>query len=144
MDTLEQVGQVKIIRRDSLSGILPNLQSLLELCYPKPPKDVFYRVLEQYKTGFPVYAAVREEQEIIGFAYLCPNSKGGTLETLAVHPDFQGLRVGSKIVEEILKNHLGLIQITTRVPIFFEKLGFEPVFTLPDGSHFMICPNFEV
>ena len=133
---------VKIYRRNDLTGILPALKELLDICYPNPPKDVFYRVMEQYRIGFPAYVAVDENSEVVAFTHLAPNSKGGTLENLAVHPDFRSLHIGSDLVLRLLHENQGVIQITTRIPEFFEKLSFQSITQLPDHSYFMICLNY--
>ena len=133
---------VKIQKYDNLLGIYPKLHNLLDICYPKHPKDVFYRFIEQYRIGFPVYLAVNQGSQVVGFVYLAPNSKGGTLESLAVHPEFRGLKLGQSLVKKLLSENTGVIQITTRVPEFFEKLSFQRVTQLPDKSYFMINLNF--
>lgn len=133
---------IQIHQHDSLLGISHELQSLLEICYPQPPKDVFYRLIEQYRVGFPVYLALNHGDQVVGFVYLAPNSKGGTLESLAVHPKFQGLKLGQSLVKKLLSENPGVIQITTRIPQFFEKLSFQRVTQLPDNSYFMINLNF--
>ncbi|WP_017658927.1 GNAT family N-acetyltransferase [Baaleninema simplex] len=135
-------SNIKISRRNDLTGVLPALRDLLDTCYPKPPRDVFYRLIEQYRIGFPVYIAVEENEKIVGFTYLAPNSKGGTLESLAVHPDFRGLQIGSNLVRRLIGENRGVIQITTRIPEFFEKLEFKSITQLPDNSYFMIYLNF--
>jgi len=133
---------IRIYRRNNLAGILPELKDLLDTCYPNPPKDVFYRVIEQYRIGFPAYVAIDENEKIIAFTHLAPNSKGGTLENLAVHPDFRSLHIGSDLVQHLFLENRGVIQITTRIPKFFEKLSFQSITQLPDNSYFMICLNY--
>ena len=133
---------IEIRQQNSLLGIVAQTQQLLTICYPKPPQDVFPRLVEQYRVGFPVYTAVSQQAGLVGFAYLAPNSKGGTLESLSVHPQFRGLGLGKQLVQNVLSDHPGVIQITTRIPDFFEELSFTRVTELPDHSHFMICVNF--
>ena len=134
---------IQICYRNNLHNILPDLKELLDICYPQPPRNVFYLLIEQYRVGFPVYIAVENSGKVIGFTYLAPNSKGGTLESLAVHPDFRNQNLGSKLVNTLLKENKGVIQITTRIPRFFEKLGFQYIQVLPDQSHYMINLNFK-
>jgi N-acetylglutamate synthase-like GNAT family acetyltransferase len=134
---------IKIHRRNSLLGVVSDLKELLDICYPHSPKDVFYRLVEQYKDGFPLYLAIDKSQKIVGFTYLAPNSKGGTLECLSVHPDFRGNHLGKKLVKSLLDDNIGVIQITTRIPSFFENLSFQRITQLPDQSYFMIYLNFR-
>lgn len=134
---------MKIHSSENLLGMLPELKNLLDLCYPKPPQNVFFLLMEQYRAGFPVYTAIEDSGKLVGFTYLNPNSKGGTLESLAVHPEFREQGLGSQLVTALLTQNSGVIQITTRIPSFFERLGFNTVTVLPDKSHFMIKKNFS-
>jgi N-acetylglutamate synthase-like GNAT family acetyltransferase len=43
----------------------------------------------------------------------------------------------------LLGENKGVIQITTRIPNFFQKFGFEHIQVLPDQSHYMINLNFD-
>lgn len=131
-----------IVHTVSLTGYYPELHRLLDHCYPKPPRDVFYRLVEQYRPGFPAWLAHSVEGNLIGFVHLAPNSKGGTLETLAVDPDYRGLCIAQALVRSLLEATPGLISLTTRIPAFFQRQGFEAVRTLPDASVFMIHLHF--
>jgi N-acetylglutamate synthase-like GNAT family acetyltransferase len=99
--------------------------------------------MEQYRFGFPAYVAVVDHSKVVGFTYLVQNSKGGTLESLAVHPQFRNQNLGSRLVNTLLGENKGVIQITTRIPNFFQKFGFEHIQVLPDQSHYMINLNFD-
>ena len=125
-------------RRESLTGCYPQLHRILDHCYPKPPRDVFYRLVEQYRPGFPAWLAHNVEGNLIGFVHLAPNSKGGTLETLAVDPGYRGQGVAQALIRSLIVATPGLISLTTRIPDFFQRQGFETVRTLPDASVFMI------
>lgn len=125
----------------SLNGCHVELHRLLDLCYPKPPQDVFYRVVEYYRDGYPAHLARWSDGRLVGFVYLAPNSKGGTLESLAVHPDYRGHGIGDALVRCLQDKTIGVISLTTRIPDFFEGLGFKPIMTLSDGSMYMIQPN---
>lgn len=133
---------VTLQRCATLTGYYPRLHQLLDRCYPKPPRDVFYRLVEQYRPGFPAWLALNAEGDLIGFVHLAPNSKGGTLETLAVDPDYRGLGIAQALVRSLLDATPGLITLTTRIPDFFRCQRFEIVRTLPDDSVFMILIRF--
>ncbi len=124
-------------------GYYPQLHRLLDLCYPHQPRDVFYRLVEQYRPGYPAWLALNEETSLIGFVHLAPNSKGGTLETLAVDPGYRGLGVARALVQSLLKASPGLITLTTRIPDFFLHQGFEIIRSLPDASVLMIYCDFS-
>lgn len=133
--TIEQI--------ETLTGCLADLHDLLNRCYPKPPCDVFYRLVEQYRPGFPAWVTRSEGGKIIGFVHLAPSSKGGTLETLAVHPEYRHLMIGQALVQQLLNSTMGVVSLTTRIPVFFTSLGFELVKVLPDQSVFMIHVRFD-
>ncbi|MCZ2203212.1 MAG: GNAT family N-acetyltransferase [Cylindrospermopsis raciborskii PAMP2012] len=139
----DTIDNIKIYSRNNLCKILPDLKELLDTCYPLPPQNVFYLLMEQYHLGFPAYVAVVDHRKVVGFTYLVPNSKGGTLESLAVNPQFRNQNLGSRLVNTLLEENKGVIQITTRIPQFFRKLGFEYIQILPDQSHYMINLNFD-
>lgn len=132
-----------IEQRETLADYLPQLHILLNLCYPNPPRDVFYRLIEQYRPGFPAYFARSDGDQIVGFVHLAPNSKGGTLETLAVRQDYRQLGIARALVQRLLANTNGVVSLTTRIPDFFATLGFDWIRVLPDGSVFMIHIHFE-
>jgi len=134
---------IEIYRRENLCGLLADLKTLMDVCYPRPPQDVFYKLAEQYRIGFPVYIACTEDNRVVGFTYLVLNSKGGTLEALAVHPDFRNIGVAKKLIRLLIEENYGVIQITTRIPSFFQKFGFREILNLPDKSCFMIYTNFQ-
>ena len=120
---------------------LLKIHQLLDICYPCPPKDVFYRFVALNNSSMRNYHALTTEGKIIGIVQLSPNSKGGTLETLAVHPDFRGQSIGNKLCSRLLLESQGVIQLTTRIPDFFSKFGFSVIKELPDKSMYMVRFN---
>ena len=122
---------------------LLEIHQLLDICYPNPPKDVFYRFLALNNSGMRNYHAFATDGKIIGMVQLSPNSKGGTLETLAVHPDFRGQSIGNKLCSRLLLESQGVIQLTTRIPDFFSKFGFFEVKELADKSMYMVRFNTD-
>lgn len=130
----------EISKFTTLTGRWSVVQELVDKCFPKPPRDVFYRFIEQYREGFPVWFAIADRR-VDGIVMLIPTSKGGTLETLAVHPRVQGNGLGAGLVWALLEDVNGVISLTTRIPGFFERFGFQRCGTLSDGSHFMARIN---
>lgn len=129
---------VSVIERQDFSvSELQQIHMLLDLCYPRPPRDVFYRFIRQYR-GHMLNYAVEIDRCVAGLVQLAPNSKGGTLETLAVHPEYRGRGIAKVLVEKLVSVNPGVIQLTTRIPDFFERFGFRRVVLLADGSHYML------
>ena len=127
-----------IEHRDNLDDCLVELHKLLDICYPNPPQDVFYRLVAQYRPGFPAWIARAQTGDIAGFVHLAPNSKGGTLETLAVSPEHRGRGIAHSLVLRLVQATDGVVSLTTRIPDFFKAMNFENVMKLEDGSIFMI------
>lgn len=117
-----------------------SIHSLLNASFPKEPRDVFYRFTGSYKEGYPSWIQV-DKGQIKGMCFIIPSSKGGSLECVAVHPDLQGNGAGKALLERVLADYAGLITLTTRIPLFYEKVGFRTFCELEDGSKamFKVC-----
>ena len=117
------------------------LQSLLNACYPRPPQDVFERVVAASHRRQRLWLAT-EGQSLLGMVMLSPHSKGGHLDNLAVAPSARGLGIGQKLVHALLqsaaKEEAAMVSLTTRIPSFFSSLGFMPCGQLADGSIAML------
>ena len=117
------------------------LQPLLDECYPRPPRDVFARVVAASHLRQRVWMASQGDQ-IMGLVMLSPHSKGGHLENLAVEPGARGRGIGKKLVqtllEEVGRDGPALVSLTTRIPHFFSRFGFKPYGQLVDGSTAML------
>lgn len=116
------------------------IKALLDRCYPRPPRDVFERLLTLYRPGDPFYT-LEHTWRTVGMVYCARHSKGGHLESLAVDPEYRGRGFADWLVNTLIADNPGVISLTTRIPAYFERLGFKPVETLPDQSCLMIaCP----
>lgn len=120
----------------TLKNCYLSIHSLLNASFPKEPRDVFYRFSESYKEGYPSWILV-DEGLIKGMCFVIPNSKGGTLECVAIHPELWGHGAGRAIVERVIADYGGLITLTTRIPEFYEKIGFKLFCDLKDGTKAM-------
>ena len=118
------------------------LQQLLDACFPRPPCDVFERVLAASHRRQRLWLAVGTSGELLGMVMLCPHSKGGHLDTLAVAPHARGQGVGKALVHRLIADTSlagpGMVSLTTRIPEFFEPLGFQHCGQLADGSTAMM------
>ena len=117
------------------------LQYLLDSCFPRPPRDVFPRVVSASHRSQRVWLA-KNDNKIVGVVMLSPHSKGGHLENLAVSPSMRGSGIGHRLVCSLLDalrtEGPGIVTLTTRIPSFFSRHGFHPCGTLSDGSITMI------
>lgn len=113
------------------------IQPLLDACYPRPPRDVFERVVAASHRRQGIWLA-RGGKSLLGLVMLSPHSKGGHLDNLAVAPSTRGRGIGQELVQALLKavSQEGptMVSLTTRIPGFFCPLGFEPCGQLADGS----------
>ncbi len=118
------------------------LQPLLDACYPRPPRDVFERVVAATHRRQRLWIAAAEGGELLGMVMLSPHSKGGHLDNLAVAPQARGQGVGQALVQRLLSDIAAtgpvMVSLTTRIPQFFKPLGFQPCGQLADGSTAMM------
>lgn len=117
------------------------LQPLLEACYPRPPRDVFERVVAASHHRQRLWLA-RDGDGLLGLVMLSPHSKGGHLDNLAVAPSVRGRGIGLQLVQTLLRavsqNGPAMVSLTTRIPSFFSPFGFQPCGQLADGSTAML------
>lgn len=125
------------------------LQPLLDACYPRPPRDVFERVVAASHRRQRLWLA-SDGDGVVGLVMLSPHSKGGHLDNLAVAPSARGRGIGQQLVQTLLQavceEGPSMVSLTTRIPGFFEPFGFQPCGQLADGSTAMltVLPNLAV
>ena len=78
------------------------LQLLLDTCFPRPPRDVFERVMAASHDRQRLWVAQSGSGELLGMVMLSPHSKGGHLENLAVTPGARGHGVGQALVQRLV------------------------------------------
>lgn len=114
------------------------IKGLLDRCYPRPPRDVFERMVALYRPGDPL-CTLEHDGRTLGMVYCARHSKGGHLESLAVDPDYRGLGLADRLVKTLVQYNPGVISLTTRIPAYFERLGFRAIEPLIDQLVFMIA-----
>ncbi len=118
------------------------LQLLLDLCFPRPPRDVFERVVAATHRRQRLWIAAAQGGELLGMVMLSPHSKGGHLDNLAVAPQARGRGVGQALVQRLLSDIAAtgpvMVSLTTRIPEFFAPFGFLSCGELADGSTAML------
>ena len=117
------------------------LQPLLDSCYPRPPMDVFERVVAASHHRQRLWVA-SDSESLLGLVMLSPHSKGGHLDNLAVAPSARGRGIGQQLVQALLQavsqDGTSMVSLTTRIPSFFSPFGFQPCGQLADGSTAML------
>ena len=117
------------------------LHPLLDASYPRPPRDVFERVVAASHQRQRLWLA-SDADGLLGLVMLRPHSKGGHLENLAVAPSARGRGIGQQLVQALLQavGHEGpaMVSLTTRIPRFFSSFGFQHCGQLADGSTAML------
>jgi ribosomal protein S18 acetylase RimI-like enzyme len=120
----------------------PELQLMLNACFPQPPRDVFERTVAASHRRQRLWLAQSISGELLGMVMLAPHSKGGHLDNLAVAPEARGQGVGKALVKCLLyecsKSGSTMVSLTTRIPKFFVPLGFQPCGQLTDGTTAML------
>lgn len=113
------------------------LQPLLDACYPRPPRDVFERVLAASHRRQRLWLA-SDGDAVVGLVMLSPHSKGGHLDNLAVAPSVRGRGIGQQLLQALLQavtqEGPAMVSLTTRIPRFFSPFGFQTCGQLADGS----------
>ena len=100
---MASIEGIRIIYTDAPSReVLEELETLLNECYPLPPRDVFDQVIRSLKSRKKAWLAYKK-QELVGMVMLSPHSKGGHLENLAVKPKFQKEGIGTILVKSLIK-----------------------------------------
>jgi ribosomal protein S18 acetylase RimI-like enzyme len=113
------------------------IHGLLDACYNKHPRNVFDLVASASHRRQLLWLAEMDGQ-IVGMIMLSPHSKGGHLENLAVDSLARGRGIARCLVDELLhfvgQRGPAVVSLTTRIPDFFEPLGFKVCGKLDDGS----------
>jgi ribosomal protein S18 acetylase RimI-like enzyme len=116
-------------------------QPLLDACFPRPPRDVFARVVGGSQRRQRLWLALGKG-EVFGMVMLSPQSKGGHVDNLAVASQARGQGVGQALVKRLLADTAAtgpaMVSLTRRIPQFFVPLGFGSCGQLADGSTAML------
>ena len=96
----------------------------------------------------PTYLVLEDKKEILGFGGFTPSWADNMIYNLFwinVHPNFKKKGAGKKIVEslikeikEIKKPLAKMILISTKIPTFYERFGFEKITQKYDGDYILM------
>lgn len=113
------------------------LHELLDTCYPRPPRDVFPRVVSSTHRSQRVWLAM-DGTNLSGVVMLSPHTKGGHLDNLAVAPSARSRGVAKGLVctllDSVSSDGPAIVTLTTRIQSFFTPFGFQSCGQLKDGS----------
>ncbi len=126
---------------------LKEISKIQEMLKPFVEEGVIlYRDDDEIATNIRSYKVVLKDDKIVGLGALHIHSKFlGEIRSLAVSREFQGRKVGSLIVKELLKDakELGIkeILVLTYKKEFFEKMGFNEIdkTLIPDKKIWADC-----
>ena len=131
------MNSIQIFEPDIASAPWQQIHSILDSCYPKPPRDVFFKLISLTHTSQRIWVA-QVNNEVAGIVMLSPHSKGGHLENLSVLSDYRSQGIAQYLVRSLINDVSSdsskVITLTTRIPSFFEKFGFTSFATLNDDS----------
>ncbi len=96
----------------------------------------------------PTYLVLEDKKEILGFGGFAPSWADNMIYNLFwinVHPNFKNKGAGKRIVEslikeikEIKKPLVKMILISTKIPSFYERFGFEKITQKYDGDYILM------
>ena len=114
------------------------IHGLLNECYPKPPRDVFEKVISLSHKSVRIWVALTSNNNVVGVIMLSPHGKGGHIENVSVSNEIRNQGVGrmlmTRVIDEVSRDGTALVTLTTRKTRFFENFGFKAIASLGDGS----------
>ena len=130
--------ETMVVENDLLHAPWKEIQGLLSECYPKPPSDVFEKVISLSHTNLRLWIALSSNDNLIGLIMLSPHGKGGHIENISVSKESRNNGIGrmllKRVIDDVSKDGNYLITLTTRKTKFFENFGFTAIANLGDGS----------
>ena len=131
--------------RDVEEEDLPQVLEIENLCFKSPWRrsDFLYELFENEFSRFLVIELSNESlglKQICGYVDYWQTFNSGTICKIAVHPDVQGQKLGSALMEEVIKEcyaaKIETLTLEVRVSnikaiSFYEKFGFKKVVIKP-------------
>ena len=123
---------VNIEVRDMVNSDLDRVLEIENLCFKAPwGKDDLYREINDNKLA--VLQVITVNDLVVGFCDYWNTFDSGTICQIAIHPDFQHQKLGSKLLEEVFKDAkakktrtltLEVRASNTKAINFYKKYGF--------------------
>ncbi len=124
---------VNIEVRDMVNSDLDRIMEIEKLCFKAPwGRDDLYREINDNKLS--VMQVITIDDLVVGFCDYWNTFDSGTICQIAIHPDYQKQKLGSKLLEEVLKDAKAKKIRTLTLEVrasnekainFYEKFGFK-------------------
>ena len=119
--------------RDMTDKDIPQVMEIENLCFKAPwsEKDIY---VELHDNVYSVMQVITVNDLVVGFCDYWNTFENGTICQIAIHPKFQHQKLGSKLLEEVLKDAkakkvrtltLEVRESNKKALSFYEKFGFK-------------------
>lgn len=119
--------------RDMVNADLDRVMEIENLCFKAPwQRDDLYREINDNKLA--VLSVITINNLVVGFSDYWNTFDSGTICQIAIHPDYQHQSLGSKLMEEIIKDAKAKKTRTLTLEVrssnekairFYRKYGFQ-------------------
>ena len=119
--------------RDMVNADLDRVMEIEKLCFKAPwQRDDLYREINDNKLA--VLSVITINDLVVGFSDSWNTFDSGTICQIAIHPDYQHQSLGSKLMEEIIKDAKAKKTRTLTLEVrssnekairFYNKYGFQ-------------------
>ena len=119
--------------RDMVNADLDRIVEIENLCFKAPwAKEDLYREINDNKLA--VLQVITVNDLVVGFCDYWNTFDSGTICQIAIHPDYQHQKLGSKLLEEVIKDAKAKKTRTLTLEVrasnikainFYKKFGFK-------------------
>ena len=119
--------------RDMTNSDLDRVMEIEKLCFKAPwDRDDIFREVNDNKLS--VMSVVTVDDLVVGFCDYWNTFDSGTICQIAIHPDYQHQSLGSKLLEEVIRDAkakkvrtltLEVRESNTKAINFYKKYGFQ-------------------
>jgi len=99
--SVPELGNLDAAVRPADSGDLPAIASIDREAFEPMWHNTLY-ALESYLADYPYFVVAELAGEVVGYAYAYLNGRHGHLTRLAVHPRYQGRKIGVRLLAETI------------------------------------------
>ena len=119
--------------RDMTDKDVPQVMEIENLCFKAPWSERDINV-ELHDNVYSVMQVITLNEQVVGFCDYWNTFENGTICQIAIHPQYQHQKLGSKLLEEVLKDAKAKKMRTLTLEVresnkkainFYEKFGFK-------------------